>query len=135
MDKKPLGLGGELEKALVESSAYSIPPKIVLLLRDILDSPQVTQDIWNRKDYHRVISTYYDRILFVGEQRVFDVVESCDFPDTTAGKVGAVQAKRYGKPGLSFSNKALQALGRYHWPGNVRELGNVIEQAVLVANG
>ena len=33
------------------------------------------------------------------------------------------------------SNKALQRLMGYHWPGNVRELGNVIERAILKANG
>ena len=30
---------------------------------------------------------------------------------------------------------AVEALQRYHWPGNVRELRNVIERAVLLANG
>lgn len=33
------------------------------------------------------------------------------------------------------SNKALQRLMGYHWPGNVRELGNVVERAILKANG
>ncbi|GAG39047.1 unnamed protein product, partial [marine sediment metagenome] len=31
--------------------------------------------------------------------------------------------------------KALEALQDYHWPGNVRELQNVIERAVVMANG
>ena len=30
---------------------------------------------------------------------------------------------------------AVDALQKYHWPGNVRELRNVIERAVLLANG
>ena len=34
-----------------------------------------------------------------------------------------------------ISDDALDALQRYRWPGNVRELRNVIERAVLLANG
>ncbi len=34
-----------------------------------------------------------------------------------------------------ISNKALQKLMAYHWPGNVRELSNVVERAILKANG
>lgn len=35
--------------------------------------------------------------------------------------------------GLSFA--ALQALESYHWPGNVRELRNLIEHAMIMADG
>ncbi len=45
----------------------------------------------------------------------------------------SLHGKRYGKIGLSFSDKALDALTHYHWPGNVRELRNIIEHAVLLA--
>lgn len=34
-----------------------------------------------------------------------------------------------------ISRKALEALVEYHWPGNVRELENVIERAVIMAEG
>ena len=34
-----------------------------------------------------------------------------------------------------FSRDAMQVLSEYRWPGNVRELKNVIERAVLLANG
>ncbi len=42
---------------------------------------------------------------------------------------------RYGKPGLMFSDAALDALRSYRWPGNVRELRNVMEQVVVLAHG
>jgi DNA-binding NtrC family response regulator len=35
----------------------------------------------------------------------------------------------------ALSDEAVQALQEYRWPGNVRELRNVIERAVLLANG
>jgi DNA-binding NtrC family response regulator len=34
-----------------------------------------------------------------------------------------------------LTEEAVQALQQYNWPGNVRELKNVIERAVLLANG
>ena len=43
--------------------------------------------------------------------------------------------RRYGKPDLTLSPMAAAILRRHHWPGNVRELRNVVEQAVLLANG
>jgi len=43
-----------------------------------------------------------------------------------------LHAKRYNKPGLTFSKKAEKTLVDYDWPGNVRELRNIIEHAVLL---
>ncbi len=34
-----------------------------------------------------------------------------------------------------LTDEAMEALRRYKWPGNIRELRNVIERAVLLANG
>ncbi|MBL8533085.1 MAG: sigma-54-dependent Fis family transcriptional regulator [Betaproteobacteria bacterium] len=42
---------------------------------------------------------------------------------------------RYGKPGLAFSQAALDGLSDYSWPGNVRELRNLVEQAVILSSG
>lgn len=36
---------------------------------------------------------------------------------------------------MNFSPKAIQAITTYTWPGNVRELENVIERAVILADG
>ena len=41
-------------------------------------------------------------------------------------------AKEMGKPGIRFSDHALQVLRDYHWPGNVRELENVIQRLVVM---
>lgn len=40
-----------------------------------------------------------------------------------------------GRKITGFSNKALNMLQTYRWPGNVRELKNVIERAVVLAQG
>src|SRR4030095_13122065 len=44
-------------------------------------------------------------------------------------------AKRLGKNITSISWRALQSLEQHSWPGNVRELANVIERAVIAAQG
>jgi two-component system nitrogen regulation response regulator NtrX len=38
----------------------------------------------------------------------------------------------YGKPDLTLSSEAEEAMVRYHWPGNVRELRNVVERLVII---
>ena len=44
-------------------------------------------------------------------------------------------AQENGKPQLHIPPEALRPLMDYEWPGNVRELENVIERAVVLANG
>jgi DNA-binding NtrC family response regulator len=40
-----------------------------------------------------------------------------------------------GRMHLSLSEETLDAISGYSWPGNIREMKNVIERAVLLANG
>ena len=42
---------------------------------------------------------------------------------------------RFKRSIISISKQSLQALQEYHWPGNVRELENLVERAVLSADG
>jgi two-component system, NtrC family, response regulator HydG len=43
--------------------------------------------------------------------------------------------KQHGRPGLELSPAAREKLMTYHWPGNVRQLRNVIDSAVVLADG
>ena len=47
----------------------------------------------------------------------------------------AKHGERLGHPGLSFGREAWEVLRAHRWPGNVRELENVIERAVVFAEG
>ncbi|HST51813.1 MAG TPA: sigma-54 dependent transcriptional regulator [Pyrinomonadaceae bacterium] len=44
-------------------------------------------------------------------------------------------AAKHGRPARRFASDALAALAVYDFPGNVRELANVVERAVIVAEG
>ena len=44
-------------------------------------------------------------------------------------------AKLHGKPDIQFSKKAAARMLAYQWPGNVRQLRNVIDSAVVMADG
>lgn len=43
--------------------------------------------------------------------------------------------KQHGRPGLRLNAKAVKRLLEYRWPGNVRQLRNVIDSAVVMAEG
>jgi len=44
-------------------------------------------------------------------------------------------ARRLGKSVTRFDDAVLVVLTRYHWPGNIRELQNIVERAVVLADG
>ncbi len=52
-----------------------------------------------------------------------------------AEKFLADYAAKHGRPARRFERSALSALFEYDFPGNVRELANVVERAVIVAEG
>lgn len=52
-----------------------------------------------------------------------------------AGEFLRRASEKAGKSIISFEDDALDALVSYDWPGNIRELENVIERAVVLADG
>ncbi|MBW4618788.1 MAG: glycosyltransferase [Cyanosarcina radialis HA8281-LM2] len=80
VDKKPYGLQGEL-KASIDYLKTNLPEtKLVLLLRDILDAPEVTIKEWHQQGYYQALQQDYDRILVVGMSEIFDVTQEYQFP-------------------------------------------------------
>ncbi|MGD1808813.1 glycosyltransferase family protein [Dapis sp. BLCC M126] len=87
VDKKPYGLQEELKDTLkqIKNSDYS--PKVVLLLRDILDTPKKTIAEWKSKGYYEGIELFYDQVWVVGMQEVFDITKEYKFPTVISEKV------------------------------------------------
>jgi predicted glycosyltransferase len=87
VDKKPFGVEDELSGALVDLQSGGRRPKLVLLLRDILDSPEATMRVWRKNGYFEAIEAYYDQVLVVGSPEVFDLRREYQFPPFAAAKV------------------------------------------------
>lgn len=87
VDKKPFGVEGELAGAFSELPVGAQRPKLVLLLRDILDEPEATTHVWRKNGCFEAIEAYYDRVLVVGSPEVFDLRHEYQFPPFAAAKV------------------------------------------------
>lgn len=87
VDKKPLGVQNEMAPALDVLRRRANRAKLVLLLREILDEPQVTISVWERNGYHDTIRELYDRVLVLGSPEVFDTVAEYQFPQSTREKL------------------------------------------------
>jgi predicted glycosyltransferase len=114
VDKKPDGLAGELEPSLRHIKCSLPQTRIHLVLRDILDSSSVTVDAWTRRGYYNILRWFYDRVLVLGDQSIFDVCEEYQFPQGLREKVhhcGYVQRQR---PGRSRS-EIRRELGVEQW--------------------
>jgi DNA-binding NtrC family response regulator len=55
--------------------------------------------------------------------------------EALAEKFLEAYAAKHGRPARRFDGEALAAFAAYDFPGNVRELANVVERAVIVAEG
>ena len=90
VDKKPLGVGGELRATLEILNARARPPAIHLILRDILDGPEATREVWEKNGYHDAIALHFDRIIVVGQREIFDLAEEYGFPASTRNRMDYV---------------------------------------------
>ena len=82
VDKKPFGVQNELKSTLAYLHEYLPKTKVTLILRDILDSPEKTQEVWARQGYGAAIEKYYDEISVLGSPEVFDPREEYAFTPT-----------------------------------------------------
>ena len=110
VDKKPFGVEDELAGALSALPDAARRPKLVLLLRDILDSAESTTRVWRKNGYYEAIDAYYDQVLVVGCPEVFDLRAEYAFPPFAAAKVqfcGYIARQ----PGRTPRDEARRALG------------------------
>ncbi|MDZ8023097.1 MAG: glycosyltransferase [Nostoc sp. DedQUE11] len=87
VDKKPYGIRNELKLA-VEYLTTKLPETpLILILRDILDSPDTIIQEWEKHGYYEAIEKFYDRVLVVGTPEIFDIREEYQLPPMVAQKV------------------------------------------------
>jgi predicted glycosyltransferase len=84
VDHLPIGYCGELKPALDLLKRRSLRTKMVLGLRDILDTPEVIRHRWERDGIYDTLDSCYDLLLIYGDPTVFDA----------AAQYGLDQARR-----------------------------------------
>jgi predicted glycosyltransferase len=87
VDKKPFGVEDELVGAFEALPRSPHRPRLVLLLRDILDSAESTRRVWQKNGCFEAIEAYYDEVLVVGSPDIFDLRREYAFPPFAAAKV------------------------------------------------
>lgn len=87
VDKKPSGLSGELLTSIVELKLARPHAKVVLVMRDILDSPERTVTIWKQHRDYEVLQAYYDGVLVLGTRDLFDVCTEYEMPQAVRNVV------------------------------------------------
>jgi predicted glycosyltransferase len=87
VDKKPYGIKNELATTLKFLKKQLPRTKLLLLLRDILDSPENTISEWQEHGFYQAVDRFYDQILVVGMPEVFDICREYQFPPEVAQKV------------------------------------------------
>ncbi len=87
IDKKPYGVKNELLLALNYAQLHLPESKSVLVLRDILDSPQRTIQVWRKNGYDAAINHFYDSVAVLGAPEVFDLRREYDLPAEVAAKM------------------------------------------------
>jgi len=141
VDKKPFGVEDELAGALADLPARMMRPRLVLLLRDILDSPEATVPIWRKNGYFEAITGWYDQVLVVGCPEVYDLRHEYDFPPFAAAKVqfcGYI-AREPGRHGRAATRAALGVTAREPLvlvtPGGGMDGQGLVTTALAMAKG
>ncbi|MGB3755078.1 MAG: glycosyltransferase [Rivularia sp. (in: cyanobacteria)] len=87
VDKKPYGIKNELTTAINYLHKYLLKTKLILLFRDILNTPEKTINEWQDNSYSEAIDKFYQLLLIVGSQEVFDFYKEYHLPEKIIDKV------------------------------------------------
>ncbi|HVI06204.1 MAG TPA: glycosyltransferase [Sphingomicrobium sp.] len=87
VDHAPAGMNGELLSTLSLIRRELPATRIMLGLRDILDSPESVRKIWCDQDVHALLEHAYDDILVYGSRALFDVAAGYGMSKIAAARV------------------------------------------------
>lgn len=82
VDKEPTGFRGELIETL-EWLKANTNTKIILGLRDVLDSPELLSKEWERKGAIKAMETYYDEIWVYGLKTFYNPIGGLEINQKT----------------------------------------------------
>ncbi len=85
VDHIPAGVWGELLPTLKMLKQRGAA--VVLGIRDILDSPEVTRTVWKQKRFYELIAQYYDEVFIYGCEDVFDTASQYGLAEEVGEKV------------------------------------------------
>ncbi|WP_105565818.1 glycosyltransferase family protein [Microbacterium halophytorum] len=80
IDRHPLGVGGELERALRTLRAEHPECRVVLGLRDVLDAPGATAREWRAIGGPAAMREFFDAIWVYGDPNVHDLAADGELP-------------------------------------------------------
>ena len=97
VDKEPMGLQGEIEDTLAYLKAQGT--RLVLGLREVMDSPRLLAAEWRRKKLMPRIREYFDDIWVYGPRGFYDPLEGISIPQDVRDRmryVGFLKRNSYG---------------------------------------
>jgi predicted glycosyltransferase len=86
VDNVPLGMKGELRKTLEYIREELPATRVILNLRDIVDSARHVVPLWRQYGVYDVLEKFYDRIFIYGQPAIFDPLKEYGFPDRVRSK-------------------------------------------------
>jgi len=104
VDNVPRGAQYELDETLTALRALG-RCKIVLGLRDVIDSPSVARRQWLRQRNFEAVRRFFDAVWIYGDPTLYDILEDCGM----AGSLGAI-ARHVGYLDPAGRRDATQAL-------------------------
>jgi predicted glycosyltransferase len=110
VDKKPDGLKSELQITLDWLQRHRPQTRLVLLLRDILDSPAATIAQWQQSGYYALAENRYNQVWIVGTPDIFDAPREYQFSSGLWAKTRFMGYVRRGQ-GLRTPEQVRQSLG------------------------
>lgn len=118
IDHSPTGMRGELLPLFreVECAKLRRNIKVVLGLRDIIDSPERVRAEWDQHDAWRWLETLYDRVLVYGDPRVRTTAQDLELDTRYPGKIQHVGY--LGRPGLLSDSSSTARADRRSGAGN-----------------
>ncbi|MEP0940783.1 MAG: glycosyltransferase [Rhizobiaceae bacterium] len=85
VDKEPMGLRGEVEKTLVALQMKGCTT--VLGLRDVMDSAELLEEEWRKKEVMEKIASLYDEIWIYGPDDFWDPLQGLNTPQRIRDKL------------------------------------------------